>query len=78
MSSQHSAEPALTADDPAPEAISFVCPRCGESRQERFYGPCQSCRQTLQATYQQSTNEVEAPEYEPKMNVTPNAIATKE
>ncbi len=78
MTSEQSDTAAPSAADPAPETVSFTCPRCGEATEARFYGPCPTCAGALQATYQQSTNEVEAPEYEPKMNVTPNAIATKE
>jgi hypothetical protein len=32
----------------------------------------------LRATYQAVAREVEVAEYEPKMNVTPNAVATKD
>ena len=45
---------------------------------ERFYGPCQSCRAELRAKYLGEGRIVEVAEYEPKMNVTPNAVATKD
>ncbi len=57
---------------------TFTCPRCGASVDERFYGPCQSCRTDLRARYLGEGRVVEVAEYEPKMNVTPNAVATKE
>ena len=78
MTSDETETAPLSAQDPAPETGSFTCPRYGEPAEARFYGPCPNCAGALQAKYQQSSNEVEAPEYEPKMNVTPNAIATKE
>ncbi len=60
------------------ETLSFTCPRCGESAAETFYGPCGSCRDTLRATLGGEAREVEAAAYEPKMNVTPNAVALKD
>jgi len=62
-----------------PEAdIEVVCPRCGGSSLERFYGPCDSCRADLRATISKDKTELTASEYVPKMNVTPNAVASKE
>ncbi|MEM7322741.1 MAG: hypothetical protein AAF531_06625 [Actinomycetota bacterium] len=78
MTSETIPRPPLSANDPAPEVLSFTCPRCGTAAEARFYGPCPTCSRQLQAAYQQTTNDVEAPEYEPKMNVTPNAVATKD
>jgi len=37
-----------------------------------------SCREELRELFAGSQNEVEPQRYEPKMNVTPNAVATKE
>lgn len=45
---------------------------------ELFYGPCSSCRVELRATLGGESREVEVAAYEPKMNVTPNAVALKE
>ena len=45
---------------------------------EDYYGPCASCRGQLRATLVGESRDVEAGEYEPKMNVTPNAVATKD
>ena len=62
--------------DTAP--LDFTCPRCGLASSARFYGPCDDCRDALRATLGSAAREVEVAEYEPKMNVTPNAIATKD
>ena len=56
----------------------MTCPRCGAAVQERYYGPCSSCRATLGATMGGQQRDVEVEAYEPKMNVTPNQVATKD
>jgi hypothetical protein len=56
----------------------FPCPRCGLVCAEDFYGPCTSCRAELRATLGGEARDVEAAAYEPKMNVTPNAVALKD
>ena len=58
--------------------LSFECPRCGQAATARFYGPCGTCSGQLRERYMPEAKDVEVAEYEPKMNVTPNAIATKE
>jgi hypothetical protein len=68
----------MSITDPVPATRSFSCPRCAASVEEAFYGPCTSCRQDLRATLGGSARSVEAAAYEPKMNVTPNAVATKD
>lgn len=60
------------------EDLNFECPRCGKASEERFYGPCRICSGQLRSTYLAEAKDVEAAEYIPKMNVTPNAVATKE
>ena len=57
---------------------SITCPRCGQVSTVRFYGPCESCRQGLRAALGGEAHQVEAAAYEPKMNVTPNAVALKD
>lgn len=57
---------------------SFECPRCKSQAQAIYYGPCASCREQLRAAYAGLEREVVAEAYEPKMNVTPNAVASKE
>jgi hypothetical protein len=62
----------------ATELLSIDCPRCGASVDERYYGPCSPCRDALRAELGGAAREVEAVAYEPKMNVTPNAVALKD
>jgi len=56
----------------------FDCPRCHTTVQEEFYGPCTACRSQLRSTVGAEAREVAVGAYEPKMNVTPNAVALKE
>ena len=59
--------------------MEFACPRCAaDGRAARFYGPCDGCRDGLRAKFVRVERVVEVAEYEPKMNVTPNAVALKE
>lgn len=68
----------MTLSLDAPDDIEFTCPRCSGPVSERLYGPCAACREELRATQRREGPEVQAPEYEPKMNVTPNAVALKD
>lgn len=63
---------------PGPTPLDFDCPRCGVAVTEGFYGPCEACRGVLRATVGREAREVAATRYEPRMNVTPNAVATKD
>ena len=63
----------MAADSP----LSFTCPRCSMGVAERFYGPCETCRVQLRAIGGDA-RDVEIAAYEPKMNVTPNAVALKD
>lgn len=58
--------------------VEFACPRCSAQVVEEFYGPCPACRDQLRATFASEGRVVELGEYEPKMNVTPNAVALKD
>lgn len=60
------------------DLLSITCPRCGAALDERFYGPCTSCRTELRAKFTGEGRVVEVAEYVPKMNVTPNAVALKD
>lgn len=60
------------------ELLELDCPRCGLPVHQRLYGPCEACRAQLRATMGNAGRDVEAVAYEPKMNVTPNAVALKE
>lgn len=70
---------AATVPPAPPEGdLSFTCPRCRGAVQERTYGPCASCRADMRATVGGDRREVARADYEPKVNVTPNAVALKE
>jgi hypothetical protein len=56
----------------------FTCPRCEAAVDERFYGPCTSCRADLRSRLAGTAREVTAAAFEPSMHVTPNAVALKE
>jgi phage tail protein X len=58
--------------------LDHDCPRCGRAVTTRFYGPCPACVEALAEAYPGLARDVQAPEYEPKMNVVPNQIATKD
>lgn len=58
--------------------MEFRCPRCTTDVVEEFYGPCEACRTQLRSTFASEGRIVELAEYEPKMNVTPNAVALKD
>lgn len=58
--------------------LSFACPRCGSSVAERFYGPCATCRDRLRADLGGPARAVAVEAFEPKVHVTPNAVALKE
>lgn len=58
--------------------LEYECPRCHQAVVGRFYGPCPACATALGEAYPGLARDVEAPEYEPKMNVVPNAVATKD
>ncbi len=54
------------------------CMRCHGEQAMRFYGLCSGCRQELRTKFEREKRTIEVAEYEPKMNVTPNAVALKE
>ena len=58
--------------------LSFECPRCHLPTDEEFYGPCAACISVLRSEQGLDQMAVTATEYVPKMNVTPNAVASKE
>jgi hypothetical protein len=64
--------------DPELHPIDFECLRCGTVEPMRFRGLCGACRDTLRAAFARGGREIAVAEYEPKMNVTPNAVATKD
>jgi cytidine deaminase len=58
--------------------VEFSCPRCQTATIEEYYAPCSACRSALVDKFRSSGRVVELAEYEPKMNVTPNAVALKD
>jgi hypothetical protein len=54
------------------------CPRCSAAASEVFYGPCSTCREQLRAEMGNEQRDAELTAYEPKMNVVPNQVATKD
>ncbi|MEX1007889.1 MAG: hypothetical protein WD271_08610 [Acidimicrobiia bacterium] len=57
--------------------IDMECMRCGQTAPMRFYGICTECRAQLHDLFDREARTIEVAEYEPKMNVTPNAVALK-
>jgi len=60
------------------DLLDVDCPRCHLATTARYYGPCEACRTELRVTFAAEQREVEVAAYEPKMNVTPNAVALKD
>lgn len=65
-------------DDALSPTIEFACPRCATTVDERFYGPCAPCRAALSATLRRDATEMTSERFEPKINVVPNHVATKD
>lgn len=68
----------MSLTDPVPETRTFACPRCDAQVEEAWYGPCTGCRGQLRAAQRGEARNLESVDYVPKMNVTPNAVATKD
>jgi hypothetical protein len=60
------------------DLAAFDCPRCGATVSGEYWGPCTGCREELRSSMAGEATEVVAEAYEPKMNVTPNAVALKD
>jgi hypothetical protein len=58
--------------------MELVCPRCEETVRETFYGPCGTCRSSLRAGMRGEVRDTDTAGFEPKMHVTPNAVALKD
>jgi hypothetical protein len=65
-------DPTAFAPEPMP------CLRCGAETMLRFAGPCEVCADELRTKYRGLEHEIAGAEYEPKMNVTANAVALKD
>jgi len=57
---------------------SFPCPRCNKVFAAQTYAPCPDCVAELKASQRTEGGNTAAAAYEPKMNVTPNAVALKD
>lgn len=68
----------VSIHDPDHTPVAFDCPRCARPTTATFWGPCDACRSELRATQGGDARDIEVAAYEPKMNVTPNAVATKD
>lgn len=68
-----SADPSAADGTPDQE-----CLRCAKTAPMRFRGLCRECRAELVERFRRDAREIEVAEYEPKMNVTPNAVALKD
>jgi hypothetical protein len=58
--------------------MEMECMRCRQTQPMRFYGLCTGCRTELQGLFTRERRNLDVAQYEPKMNVTPNAVAVKE
>jgi hypothetical protein len=52
--------------------------RCHQEAPMRFYGLCSVCRDDLRTKFDREGRTIAVADYEPKMNVTPNAVALKD
>lgn len=68
----------MSLSEPAPQSQTFGCPRCAAEVTEAWYGPCSACLADLRASLGGDRREVTVADYVPKVNVTPNAVATKD
>ncbi len=70
-----------TPSDLPTQLLDFSCPRCAAEVSEEFYGPCSDCRATMRVIHGADVDSSAAAipaDFEPKMNVTPNAVALKD
>ena len=57
---------------------SFPCPRCQTVVSAQTYGPCADCVAELEVSQRTDGGDIHVAAYEPKVNVTPNAVALKD
>lgn len=58
--------------------VDHECLRCGTVAAMRFRGLCDPCRDALRDRARGKARAIAVPEYEPRMHVTPNAVALKD
>jgi hypothetical protein len=68
----------IKVDDAAFPPVPRECLRCGREAPMRFAGPCAECLGQLRETVRGEARMIEGGAYEPKMHVTPNAVALKD
>jgi hypothetical protein len=68
----------IRVDDVEYPPTLMACLRCGAETMLRFAGPCHACTAALHEQFRRAARAVEGAEYEPKLNVTPNAVALKD
>lgn len=64
--------------DDLDSTVPVDCPRCHRTADQQFYGPCERCLSELRSVYQADAGATVDVAYEPKMHVTPNAVALKD
>ena len=62
----------------AADTLEFDCPRCHANVVEVHYGPCRACVVELRSTQGLGRKSEVVADYVPKMNVIPNAVASKD
>ncbi len=66
-------------DDPLDlTPMDLACLRCGRVGPMRFAGVCATCRDELRTKFDLEPRTIVVGEYEPKRNVTPNAVAARD
>ncbi len=60
------------------ETFTDTCPRCGREAEMRLWGPCTACVDELHSLYDGVGRDVNVAAYEPRANVTVNAVALKD
>ena len=60
------------------DLLDTTCLRCETLVRMPFRGLCDSCRDALHVKFAGEAQDVGDAEYDPKMNVTPNAVALKD
>jgi hypothetical protein len=71
-------QPLIHVDPEEFPLVPMECLRCGTEAPMRFAGTCTACTAELREKFQAAEGRVVDTEYVPKVNVTANAIATKD
>jgi hypothetical protein len=76
--SHRRSDPHLLSRGVSEDLLEHDCPRCRRPVRQAYYGPCAACRAELVERFTGQARQVEVPEYEPKVNVTANAVALRD